>query len=264
MVSCSIALILTHDLLIASVVCILVSFTVMMLTSVNAARTYCDTLRPSIGWERFRLLLVEGAPLFLSLFLNMYISNAPKYAIDAHLTEEIQAYYNVLFMPAFVIQLVAYFIFNPILTTYAKLWLSEKREDLQKLARLIRRQCLILLGLTALAVAVALTIGIPVLSFIFDMDLQGHRIDLAILMIGGGAMAYGVFFNYVITIIREQVFLLISYGIAALAALFLSGPFVTHAGITGASMLYAVLMCVLAVLLGAVLLWKMIGARHRE
>ena len=264
MVSCSIALILTHDLLIASVVCILVSFTVMRLTSVNAARTYCDTLRPSIGWERFRLLLVEGAPLFLSLFLNMYISNAPKYAIDAHLTEEIQAYYNVLFMPAFVIQLVAYFIFNPILTTYAKLWLSEKREDLQKLARLIRRQCLILLGLTALAVAVALTIGIPVLSFIFDMDLQGHRIDLAILMIGGGAMAYGVFFNYVITIIREQVFLLISYGIAALAALVLSGPFVTHAGITGASMLYAVLMCVLAVLLGAVLLWKMIGARHRE
>ena len=76
-------------------------------------------------------------------------------------------------------------------------------------------------------------------------------------MVGGGAMAYGVFFNYVITIIREQLFLLISYGIAAIAALVLSGPFVVHAGITGASLLYAVLMCVLAALLGAVLLWKL-------
>ena len=194
----------------------------------------------------------------------MYISNAPKYAIDAHLTEEVQAYYNVLFMPAFVIQLIAYFIFNPILTTYAKLWLSDQRSDFRKLCRLIRRQCLILLGLTALAVAVALTIGIPVLSWIFDMDLAGHRVDLAILMIGGGAMAYGVFFNYVITIIREQLFLLISYAVASAAALVLSGPFVVHAQITGASMLYAVLMCVLAALLAAVLLWKLRARSKKE
>ena len=263
LVSCSAALIVTHDLLISSVVCILVSLTVLLLTSVNAARRYCDTMMPAISGGKFRQLLIEGFPLFISLFLNMYISNAPKYAIDAHLTEEVQAYYNVLFMPAFVIQLIAYFIFNPILTTYAKLWLSEREEDLRKLFRLIRRQCLVLLGLTALAVAVALTIGIPVLSFIFDMDLTGHRMDLAILMIGGGAMAYGVFFNYVITIIREQRFLLISYGIAALAALLLSGPFVVRAQITGASMLYAVLMCVLAALLGAVLLWKLRAAAKR-
>lgn len=257
LVSYCVCLIITHDLLISTIVCILVSFTVMMLTSVNSARDYCDTLRPSIRFDRFRMLCIEGFPLFISLFLNMYISNAPKYAIDAHLTEEIQTYYNVLFMPAFVIQLVAYFIFNPILTTYAKLWLSDQKEDFRKLLRLIRRQCLILLGLTALAVAVALTIGIPVLSFVFGVDLQGHRMDLAILMIGGGMMAYGVFFNYVITIIREQKFLLISYGIASLAALVLSGPFVTHAGITGASVLYTVLMSVLALLLAAVLVWKL-------
>ena len=256
MASCCVALIITRDLLLSAIICILVSLTVLLLTSVNVARDYCDTLRPQIGWEKFRMLLVDGTPLFASLFLNMYISNAPKYAIDAHLTEEIQTYYNVLFMPAFVIQLITYFIFNPILTTYAKLWLSERREDMQKLVFLIRRQCLVLLGLTALAVAVALTIGIPVLSFIFDLDLSGYRIDLAILMIGGGAMAYSVFFNYVITIIREQKFLLISYAIVSAAALLLSGIFVTRWGITGAAWLYTVLMCVLAALLGSVLLWK--------
>ena len=258
------ALVLTRDLLVSSIVCVLVSFLTLMLTSVNAARGYCGTLRPSMGKNKFRNLLVEGFPLFASLFLNMYISNAPKYAIDHYLTEEIQTYYNVLFMPAFMIQLIAYFIFNPILTTYAKLWLSESKKDLRKLFRLIRRQCLILAGLTALAVAVALTIGIPVLSFVFGVDLGEYRMELAVLMIGGGMMAYGVFFNYVITIIREQIFLLISYGLAALAALALSGVFVSRAGITGAVALYSVLMCVLAVLLGAVLLYKLIRRARAE
>ena len=82
--------------------------------------------------------------------------------------------------------------------------------------------------------------------------------ELAILMVGGGMMAYGVFFNYVITIIREQIFLLVSYGLAALAALAFSGLFVSRAGITGAVVLYTVLMGVLAVLLGAVLLHKLL------
>lgn len=229
-----------------------------MLTSVNAMRGYCDTMRPSLSPGKFRNLLLEGFPLFASLFLNMYISNAPKYAIDHYLTDDVQAYYNILFMPAFMIQLIAYFIFNPILTTYAKLWLSDAEEDLKKLFRLIRRQCVILAGLTLLAVAVALTIGIPVLSIVFGVDLGGYRMELAILMVGGGMMAYGVFFNYVITIIREQIFLLVSYGLAALAALAFSGLFVSRAGITGAVVLYTVLMGVLAVLLGAVLLHKLL------
>lgn len=251
------ALIVTKDLLISTIVCIAASFACLMLTTVNASRNYCDTMRPSIAGDRFLRLLIDAFPLFVSLFLNMYISNAPKYAIDAYLTEEIQAYYNILFMPAFAIQLVAYFIFNPILTTYAQLWLSGRREDYRKLRRLISRQCYLLLGLTLLAIAVAFTIGIPVLGFIYHTDLSAYRMDLCVLMIGGGMMAYGVFFSTVITIIREQKYLLISYGVTSLAALLLSGFFVRNYEITGAVILYTVLMSVLAVMLFAVMIWKL-------
>ena len=256
-------LIITRNLEWASLTMIAIALIILLTYNMAKWRKF-DDVPIHLQFSHAREILTACLPLFVSVFVMLYISNAPKYAIDAHLTEEVQAYYNVLFMPAFVIQLIAYFIFNPILTTYAKLWLSDQRSDFRKLCRLIRRQCLILLGLTALAVAVALTIGIPVLSWIFDMDLAGHRVDLAILMIGGGAMAYGVFFNYVITIIREQLFLLISYAVASAAALVLSGPFVVHAQITGASMLYAVLMCVLAALLAAVLLWKLRARSKKE
>ncbi len=255
-ISCSAALIVSRDLIVSSVVCVLVSLMVLMLTSVNLARDYCDTLRPKISIGRLRNLLVEGFPIFISLFLNMYISNVPKYAIDTYLTDEIQAYFNYIFMPAFVIQLIAYFIFNPILTTYAKLWLSEKAEDLKKLMGHIMKQCGLLFGLTLLAVAVALTIGIPVLSLLFGVDLSDYKMELCVLMIGGGMMAYGVFFSTVITIIREQVYLLVSYGAAFVTAKIVSGYFVKSQGIMGASILYAVLMGILAVILGTVMFIK--------
>ena len=251
-ISCCVALIITGDLILSSIICLLVSVTVLMLTTVNASRDYCGSLRPSMTPSAFRGLIVDGFPIFLSLFLNMYISNAPKYAIDSYLSDEIQAYFNYIFMPAFVIQLIAYFIFNPILTTYAKLWLSEKKEDLRKLKRLIGRQCVILAGLTALAVAVALTIGIPVLSFLFGVDLSEYVSELVVLMIGGGMMAYGVFFSTVITIIRKQNYLIVTYGTVFVLAKVLAGYFVRDHGIMGASILYAVLMGVLAVMLGAV------------
>lgn len=69
-------------------------------------------------------------------------------------------------------------------------------------------------------------------------------------------MAYGVFFSTVITIIREQVYLLVSYGAAFVTAKIVSGYFVKSQGIMGASILYAVLMGILAVILGAVMFIK--------
>ena len=264
LVSCCVALIITRDLVISSVVCVLTSLTVLMLTTMNVAGEYCGSMKPSITANKLKWLLIEGFPIFVSLFLNMYISNAPKYAIDTYLTDEVQAYFNYIFMPAFVIQLIAYFIFNPILTTYAKLWLSDDPTDFRRLMKLIRRQCLILLGLTALAVLVALTIGIPVLSFMFGVDLGDYKKELVILMIGGGMMAYGVFFSTVITIIREQKYLLIGYGVASLAALVLSGQFVAKGGMMGASILYAVLMALVSILLGLVTFWKIHASRGRE
>jgi len=75
-------------------------------------------------------------------------------------------------------------------------------------------------------------------------------------MLGGGMMAYGIFFSTVITIIRMQNSLIISYGIVALAAKLLSGVLVTDYGMTGAAVLYAILMLILSVMLMIIMIWK--------
>ncbi len=260
MLSFCLVRIVTHNLLLSCIVCVAVSFTVFMMTSYNAARDFC-TLKPSFKWDRMKLMFIEGFPLFVSLFLNMYISNAPKYAIDAYLTEEMQAIYNMVFMPAFVIQLVAHFIFNPIITTYAEVW---QEKNYTKFRRLVLRQCTVIMGLELLAVVVALTIAIPILSWFFGTDLSDYKTELLVVVIGGGMLAYSVFFNTVITIVRLHKTLLYSYVATALAALLLSKFFVINYGIMGAVAMYAVLMTILGSVLAAITFWKIRNETHNQ
>lgn len=250
--SIAIGLVITGDLLISLVVSVAVSFIFAFLTSVNCGRKYCTTYVPAFKPDVVKRLLIDGFPLFASLFLNMYISNAPKYAIDAYLTEEIQGIYNLIFMPAFMVMLLSNFIFNPIIKSYAELWLSGSAEKIKELKRRMRLQMLMVAGLTVLGLIVAATIGIPVLSLIFHADLAEYKTELCIVMIGGGALGFATFFSTVITIIREQNSMILCYGIAAAAAYVLSGVLVKSQGIRGAAIMYAVIMTILAVLLGII------------
>ncbi len=244
-------LLITHNLLLSTAAFMVASIVGLLVTSVNAGRNYCE-YKPSFNWKKIRNLTIEGFPLFASLFLNMYISNAPKYAIDAYLTEEIQAIYNMIFMPAFAVMLLANFIFNPILTTYAELWLARKKEKLKELKHHIEKQMLLILGLTVLGLAIAFTIGAPVLSLIFGVDLNSYRYELCVVMIGGGALAYATYFSTVITIIRMQRTLIFCYGIVALSARLMSRYLVLEHGIMGAAAMYAFLMVILSLMLFAI------------
>lgn len=242
-------LIATHNLLLSTFVCVASSIVVMFLMSVNAGSHYCKSLKPRFKGEAIKGLFIEGFPLFVSMFLNTYIGNAPKYAIDAYLTDDVQAIFNYIFMPAFVVQIVAQFIFNPIITDYARLWHDHTLKSYNRFVKSLRKMSVAVLGLTLLGLAVAATIGIPVLSIVFGVDLAGYKKELCIIMLGGGMLAYATYFSTVIAIIRIQKTLVICYGVVSAMALILSKPFVAGGGIVGASWMYVMLMAVLAVAL---------------
>ena len=109
--------------------------------------------------------------------------------------------------------------------------------------------CITVLVLTVLGLIVAATIGIPVLSAVFGVDLSEYRQELCIIMLGGGMLAYATYFSTVIAIIRVQKSLIACYGVVSAMSLLLSGLFVKPYGIYGACWLYVLLMGVLALLL---------------
>ena len=239
-------LIVTHDLLLSAVVTVLCSVVMMVLLSMNAGRHYCASLKPVFRKPALKGLMIEGFPLFVSMFLNTYVSNAPRYAIDAYLNDDIQAVFSCIFMPVFVVQVVAQFIFNPVIASYAHMWLTKTKESYNAFIKRIRKMCLAVLGLAAFGLLVAATIGIPVLSAIFGLDLSDYKKELCIIMLGGAPLAYSVYFSTVIAIIRAQKSLIFCYGGVSLMSLAVSRHFVQGGGITGASWMYVLLMSVLA------------------
>ena len=120
---------------------------------------------------------------------------------------------------------------------------------------------IVVLGITVLGLAVAATIGIPILSVVFGVDLSDLKAELCVVMIGGGFLGYVTFFTTVITIIREQNLLLFGYGTAAICAMIMSKYFVLNFGLLGAAGLYAVLMGLLAFMFLGIMIVKIRKAR---
>lgn len=248
---CIILILITKNLVISIIAAIITSLLATAVTSVNVLYDYCTKTKiKRVNLKRIKTLMVMCFPLFISTFLSMYIGNAPKYAIDQYLSEQIQAYYNIIFMPAFAINLLASFIFNPVLTEYAKLW---NELHMKKMKRMILKQIVLIIGIMLVGVFIAFTIGIPILSLVFGIDMSGYELQLGIVVVGGAMLAFSTFFGMVITIIRRQYILLLGYCIVAMLAKLFAGALVLTYEITGAVMLYAVLMGCLAIFFGSLM-----------
>lgn len=216
--------------------------TVLLIFFVRATyRDFVAEERPP-QWKNVWKLLQLCFPLFASQFLSLYITNAPKYAIDALLTDELQAYYGFISMPVFAINLLNSFIFNPILFRMSALW--DDRQIRPFVFRTIR-QIGIIAALTLVCLLGAWLLGIPVLSLLYSTDLTVYKTELLILLFGGGFLAMSGFLMTINTIIRRQQGLMWGYAAVALIALLGSERTVARFGLLGAAVLYVILMAAL-------------------
>ena len=235
-------LVISKDLLIALVISTIFTFIIM---SVFIKCTVFD-FRETTGrsWKKIGALLRQCFPLAAGAFLSFYIGNAPKYAIDAALNDELQACYGFIAMPVFVIGLLNNFIFVPILYKMSCLWEERK---VKKFIQMTFVQVIIIFVITLVCIIGAYLIGVPVLSVLYSTDLSPYKTELLILLLGGGFLGLSGLLNTMITIIRFQNSLLVGYGIIAAAALFLSDYFVQYWEMFGAALLYTMLMAALCI-----------------
>ena len=236
-------LVISKDLLGTLMVSILLSYVMLFYVLKITIEPFKGERNPA-DWHQVKRLLIDCFPLFFGAFLSIYISNAPKYAIDALLSDELQACYGFISMPVLVISLLNGIIFNPVIREMSILWNESKILDFCK--RVIR-QLFIVLGLTGVCVAGAWLIGIPVLSVLYNTDLSDYKMELIILLLGGGLLGISGLFSTVITIIRYQKSLLVGYTVVSVLAFLLSDKIVAEYEIFGASVLYLLLMLVLSI-----------------
>lgn len=215
--------------------------------------------KKGINKRKISQLLFYCLPLAIGAFLSFYIGNAPKYAIDACLSDELQACYGFIAMPVFVIGLLNNFIFNPMLYKMSRLWNEGK---IKEFVIRIFRQVIIIFLITLTCIIGAYLIGIPVLSWLYNTDLSKYKIELIILLLGGGFLGLSGFLNTIITIIRFQKVIVWGYGIIAILAYVLSPLSVEKAQIMGAAVSYTLLMGILCIIFIMMLIYGLIKKRN--
>lgn len=205
-------------------------------------------------------VLLTCFPLFAGGFLSFYIGNAPKYAIDSMLTDEIQACYGFIAMPVFVIGLLNNFIFNPMLYKLSVMW-NEGR--IKEFVKKIFIQTGIVAAITMLCIVGAYILGVPVLSWLYNTNLAPFKDELLILLLGGGFLGLSGLLNAVITIIRFQKSLMWGYASVALMALLFSKRIVGKYGMMGAAVLYTALMAILCIVFSGIFAYGVLKKREK-
>lgn len=221
---------ITRNIIMSCITLVATNLILFMLWDIRIFRKF-DKIKINFNKDNIKGILKECLPLAISTMLSLYIINATKYAIDNFGDYTMQTYFNVIYMPTFVINLVSAFVIKPFLKPFGDLWNNkENKKFIKSIAMIIA----ILAGATLCIDVACLIFGVPVLSFIYGIDLSPYKLEMILLVISGFFYAASTVMLYALSTIRKQKLATISYIITAIIALIVSNIFVNRFGMMGA------------------------------
>ena len=236
---------LTHNMCLAIIIAIIVS-SVSLVWMVSVLKKLFPVAAPDFSWLRIKGLLKECIPLCISAFLLVYMGNAPKYAIDSYLSNNMQAIYNFLFMPCFVINLFVGFVLQPLLVKLSVLWKENRFCEFKKICAIIYSGTVII-GI--IIIACGHFFGCPLLSLFFGVDLNSYQNILTILLLGGAIFALASITQTILTVMRHQYSILWGFAISNVLITIFAPVLVRQLNLQGASWSYTIAACVLFIVL---------------
>ena len=224
----------TKNLLYACLSLIVVSILVMLCYDIPQVRKRMDK-NEKVRKENLLKIYQGEFYLFANTFLLMYILNAPKYAIESYLTDEVQAIFGIILMPASIIPLFSQFVMAPIIR---KMTDQYKENKIQQMKQLDHKMTQMIIGFGLLATAIGYFIGIPVLNLLYHRNLDVYRMNLVIILLGYILYAAGYIKTISLTIFRNRKELFFVHAFVAILILIISNVAVKYFGMDGASVTY--------------------------
>lgn len=204
-------------------------------------------------------LLLECTPLFIGMLLMNIMINASKYGIEIFLDDTAQGYYNMIFMPAQVINMCSQFLFKPLLSRYAVLLKENQLSDFRKL---LLRQIGLVLAFTSVCCLIAYWLGAPVLGWLYKKDLSMLKNELTMVILGGGVFAACQLFYYIFVILRQQRKILFIYICVFWVSVAVTALLVTRMQLAGAVLSFIVTHVILLVVYIAVVTFVLRRKNH--
>jgi len=196
-------------------------------------RNHFGAIRVKVDLKAIKKLALSVLPLVIAGLLFVYLVNAQKYYLEAFLSRETVAIYAILVLPVSLLMLACIGFFQgAIMTKTASILAAGDKK------RFTKRVSIQLLCSLALAVPFMLCVyflGVPVLSWLYGIDLSPYRTYLIILSLGGTLRLPLSVISPVLIILRKQRALLYSIVISAVIAGPLMWWLVSQYGLYGAS-----------------------------
>lgn len=196
------------------------------------------------NYSKIKIIVKESIPLGISTLVSMYVINAVKYAIERFENNEIQTYFNILYMPTFVINLVSLLIIKPFLKVFGEYW---NNKEYVKFIKVIVKLNLVLIVCAVLGEIACAFIGIPILNMLYKVDLTPYTLHLLLMVLSGLFYAMSTIMFYVLGTIRKQKLTTIVYAIASIFAMIISYVLVNNDIILGATISNLLIMIFLFV-----------------
>lgn len=190
-----------------------------------------------IDVKKIKKLFWICLPICVSGFISMYLTNAPKYSIDAVLNDQIQGIFAILFVPVFTINLLSTVIYRPYISQISQEWADKNKSVFLKL---IGKQLFIILLLTLLITGFGYLIGLKWLEIIYSTDLSHYMSEFLILLIGGGLNTLSVFLSQILIIVGYYQWNLIIYVFSMIFTVAFGNFLVADQNVLGAAFLYSI------------------------
>lgn len=213
-----------------------------------------EPLSVSFDREKMKSLFRSTILLFIGSAMCMWLWNGTKYVVEWTLTDRDTLAYGIVFMPTMVINLGSSFVFKPMLTTLARHY---EQGEYKAFAKLVAVLVATAVGITVVTLGAGAWLGIPVLSWLYDIELAPYKSVMLVLIAAGGFNAVSILFYYALTVMRLQKEIFAGYTITFVVSIILPIVMVKAMGIAGAGTSYLIVMMLLTVLFGGMLCVKL-------
>lgn len=189
--------------------------------------------------EHNRYLFKTGFALFGYNFLSVYVMNVPKYVIEYFSTNEIQAIFSIIIMPASFLSLIAIYLVQPFLGIITN---EVKKNNIKELKNIIIKLTISIIGIGILALLACYILGIPVLELVYNMNLSTQKINLMIIIFGSIFYSLVVMLSAILIAMRKNAVQLIILLVTALFSTIICIICTSKFGIKGSSIAYTLVM----------------------
>lgn len=182
---------------------------------------------------------------FTLTFLANYLINAPRYAIDDILTNDLQTIFGIIIMPATLMALLGQYIIQPSLIKLSECIKDKKYIEFKSI---IKKLIMIIGVLGIIVIFGAYILEMPALKLIYGVELSPYFNGMMIIIIGSVLYSLSTILSAILIAMRKTVGQAIIYAITAIFTTIMSYILVQKYQIFGASMTYFITMVSTAIL----------------